>query len=692
MIANDDDDKDQTLLQLSQRHGIPIISQLVSIADKGNQREHKRLLSFVTSLECLQPRGQQLTRASINAVQHPDYVALSYTWDASEHEDPRSGRFQVQDWGGAEKALLPSTVRNCVLDRVSRYMKHISIRYLWIDAHCIRQPDCKLDDCESHPECVEQRDAVQVMDLVYQLSRHPVALLGRKVDSSTDLDLLHRILAGSLVTDADERSYRLASTTADGRRKARLALQLLDWIMADSWWQRAWTFQENYRAGERMCLLVPHDRDLELQKRRLGDFGTVPGEICISSVGLSVQATRLCMAMRQRTDKSGPTRAELGQINHVMRAFSRYARVLDRSRPTTPVIVADVEARGVTKVWDRLAIVANCCKYPTRLDSASLRKQRHSPSLSMLAMCLLNGEILDNRDESCGAAPMLPVEMTASKFLETQMFAQFLVPTSHGSSTRFIKRCRLTNVSLEAEGIVTRGSLWRLSTESITSSQLDSCEGLGGESARCGHFKPRHWRRLLQLVTHLYNEGHGYLAGCLRAYLEEQSLGMIHTTPAQKFRFTMVHEIATAMLRRDVLLRLGTLWNEVEVVNGHSAPYRAIFILPQHHISLSHAEDGHPLRQHDLPMVFTSFSEDTDSAGGADSWQHPGDPSDRYCHVSLAVVADEVPSQEWRLGLITSPRLRVSGWMHGICFPEGDLRITRVVLPWPRSLVGVEPR
>ncbi|KAH7021456.1 CYTH-like domain-containing protein [Microdochium trichocladiopsis] len=99
-MTNDDDDKNQTLLQLRETYGASVATQLARIVHDQNQQEHHRLLSFITSLECLQPKGLRLIRKSINCLLERQYVALSYNWLASENESPASGRYQVPGWDG----------------------------------------------------------------------------------------------------------------------------------------------------------------------------------------------------------------------------------------------------------------------------------------------------------------------------------------------------------------------------------------------------------------------------------------------------------------------------------------------------------------------------------------------------------------------------------------------------------------
>ncbi|OBR02141.1 ATP-dependent DNA helicase [Colletotrichum higginsianum IMI 349063] len=412
---SDNDDKEQLLQELSWHHRASIVSQLVDIGSERNQQEHVKFRSFISSLQCLQFKGSELRRWSINAFCYRRYVALSYTWAPSEHENSEPGIYPVENWDDSHFRLSP--VRKCVLDRVLHYMRHNNVDFFWIDAHCIRQVTCGINDCARHLRCIEKRDAIQAMDLVYQLSEHPVALLGWELKTGSELYLLKQILSGDLVDGDCE--FRLCAATPV--HVATKALLLLSEITRDSWWCRAWTFQENYRGGTRMQLLIRHDPSLELQKRRHGVFGEIPGELCIQSVMFSTQATRLCLAIREVT---ALLRLDANRVDGVLRAAGRYALMVHSSSSMTPTVIADIEARKLSKPWDRLAIVANCCQYPVRLDGGALSRQGQSPSLSILAMCLLNGEILDNSNNNMASVAGL----TTSELLDRLMFRQFHAP------------------------------------------------------------------------------------------------------------------------------------------------------------------------------------------------------------------------------------------------------------------------
>ena len=101
-------------------------------------------------------------------------------------------------------------------------MRSSNVQLLWIDAHCIRQDTCAIA-CTGHTHCTQKRDAVQAIDLVYQLSEHPVALLSRAIQKEAELHVLTRIVSGDLV-DGDSE-FRLSRTTTV--YDARKALWLL---------------------------------------------------------------------------------------------------------------------------------------------------------------------------------------------------------------------------------------------------------------------------------------------------------------------------------------------------------------------------------------------------------------------------------------------------------------------------------
>ncbi|KAK8105253.1 hypothetical protein PG999_008612 [Apiospora kogelbergensis] len=650
--STNDDDKGQSLHELSLHHGASIVSQLVDIGSRHNQQPHEKFLPIIRRLQCLSPRGTKLFRGQINAFDKQEYIALSYTWKSSEHEDPKSGKYQVEGWDS--QGLKSSAVRDCVFDRILSYMRYAQVQLLWIDAHCIRQDECDGDTCAHHSRCTEKRDALQAMDLVYQLSSHPVALLGRPMQETSELHLLKLIMTGKLVAKSDNGSESPFWKPTELGEAIR-ALRLLHDITQDLWWRRAWTFQENYRGGRPMRLLIPYTSSLESPKRCLKGFGKMPGELCIKSVSFSTEATYICLALNRVKRKLLPD--DIQRIKDVLRAAGRYAAILPASSPMTPTVVTDIEERGLSNPWDRLAILANCCQYSTRLDVEALKQQNRSLSLSVLAMCSLNGEILDNSDDSrTSTAPL-----TVSHFLRQYLFKGFSAPENDTRPLTFNKGCRLTDVELTTDGISTKGHLWKLGRVIDTSEFPRKLPWINNPR---GRLTMDDRRRLLQLFLYLKKQNHRFLADQINIYLTHDAYraGKNYATFTEMYLHHMAIELAVA-INSGRKLRLGSIWDS----KRRKSEYRAIFMWPD-----ENEGDLSP----PPAFVFTS------------AWfRNPGsdahEPNDIDRHVSL-----EVSLEEPRVGTGV-PHLRVRTWRLGMCFFE-DCRLTGVVFPWPRALRDIK--
>ncbi len=494
------------------------------------------------------------------------------------------------------------------------------------------------------------------MDLVYQLSKHPVALLGRPLQMETELHLLARILSGNLV-DGDPE-FRLSATTAP--YDAREALLLLYEITHDRWWGGAWTFQENYRGREHMRLLIRHDPLLEQQKLLYGMFGKLLDEVCVKSVTFLTEATRLCLALRRELHRAlgllPPD--EVHRIESVLRAAGRYTLMLHESSAMTPTVIADIEVRDLSESWDRLPIIANCCQYSVRLDGEVLGRQRRSLSVSTLAMCLVNGEILNNGNDDMISA----TNLTVSEFTKRYMFQAFNAPEDDTRRLTFNKGCRLTDVELTAEGTATKGHLWKLDHVVDTASFKRKLPWVDKPH---GRLTLTQRKRLRRLVLHLSALGYSQLAARINKHLDIDAhahAGKGYASFTEKYLHRMAVELVAAIRARRKLM-LGSIWDPT----GQSAPYRAIFVWS--------GEGGDGVY---LPpaFVFTSVRQ-----GKRGSQAHLANDIDH--HVSL-----EVDLEEPLGGGV--PFIRVRNWIHGMYFFDGCPR-TRVVFPWPPALLAIQP-
>ncbi|RFU25503.1 hypothetical protein B7463_g10831, partial [Scytalidium lignicola] len=682
--GQDEDEMRSSLHEINSQHSKPI-PRLVNI--QSSQMAQKKSLKFIRNLECLYfPKSHKrpydgsrteqpvLLRQQINAFEDGNYVALSYTWSPSPYEvdvDLRSGSFKVQRRNSAGPKQSP--VRNTVLERAKRYMDYVGVKYLWIDQHCIEQKEGKAKE-----------RGMQAMDLVYSLSEHPVALLARRIESSEELQLLVQILRGELVQERHGRFYLAPSTS---KKNVLKAVQLLKDITSDLWWTRGWTFQENYRAGTKMALLVPHLESLENMKpyivkpsrRRNVLLGRLRGELCLNSVTFHTAATKLCLAY-QGQQPPGDTLCDsilerAGKYTILLQAPNKYGN-MSAPKSMTPTIIADIADRQLEQIWDRLSIVANCCQYSVRLNSLDLRTQGHSLSLSMLALYLLNGEILSNHPDDEVDDPRTTKSLNIVEFLKMQSFKGLYPPFSKRGLT-FNKSCRFVDVKLTEEGIQTTGHLWKLDT--LIPTKSFSCD-LPFEPISEHGLNPKNRRRLRQLVGELSDRRCEFLCERLDQFLDDDFNVDETKTFAKQWKDLMAVNLIEA-INDGKMLCTASLVSDYKQAQ-HSG---GIFIIEDLEDSDSDVSDssrdetegsGGEERVLEEPVhIFTSSQPREE---GSETLY----PNDIDRHVSMEV---DSPDLGEKYCSSTMPHLYTKRWIHGLCFFDGCPR-QKVIFPWPASL------
>lgn len=580
--------------------------------------------SFISRLECLHlvKSGDTIkfNKALINAL-NVKCAVVSYCWKPPEDEREVAGSCFIEDDAGWSRR---SEVRYSVWRRAVDYMqsRRPPVRYLWIDAECIAQEDSKA-----------KAKAISEMDWLYRHGSHPFGMLTRTVETEDEMHILAQILKRDMLfLSEDTGEFSLMEKNA---ADAWPAIHVLDEITSDTWWTRAWIYQENYHGGKRMDLLMPHERKLEGLKTKHADlFGTLKGQLIINSIEFSRALTDLCSAFIS-TDPPGD-QEEVAR--EVLSRAGRYSAFLEKRSSMSPTIIADVGKRDVTNHPDRLPIIANCLSYNLRLDSNKLDKKSYSFSLATLVMFLLNGEIFceTSRDK------VSPSDLTVVQFIQRYAFEEFSPPFQKNELT-FNKGCRFVNPRIAGDGVHTRGHLWKLCSRVIQLSHKQSKKWDTVDTL---------WRLQKYIETHEYTDGlprRYQLADRLKDLLLLDEL----QTPAEMYMWTMAETLADA-LKSGRTLRLGYLCNSSKP--GRSPP-TALFICPDE------AGDSQS-----PSFVFTSFRPRKTSDGS-------GFTSDVDKHVSLQVgVKNE--------GL--PPRLSARAWMHGLWFVEEASR--PVVFPLPPIL------
>ncbi|KAF2459180.1 heterokaryon incompatibility protein-domain-containing protein [Lineolata rhizophorae] len=579
-------DTSEPLRRIRDQSQAPIYKSLLDIQECLTQKEQYG--AWIESLECLyldksmssstcpgrkrrrtadravaQPEKKVLRRIAINPLENSDYIAVSYTWDPAHGEDATIGGYDVEDrveWWRATrtKTRLASKVRDTVLDRVTKYSDYCSCTLFWIDKECIDQEDSDKKEL-----------AMQSMDLVYSKSRYPVALLSVRIETEEELTILSEVLRNG--------AGNVKSQGGMGQ-KTRKALRLLNRIASDKWWSRAWTFQEDYRASKRMTLLISHCPSLETRKQKtLGWpgrkplFGTLYGELCISSVDFREKASQFCLAYQRQTKEHRGIR----MCNNILSRAGKYTVLLSNTQPMAPIIFKDINDRQATCRSDLLAIAGNCCRYSNRLDATKLEEKGSSLSLCMLALYLMNGEIVMNNDKN--GSSIAALKGNVLNFLAEQSL-RFRPPVDESRKLTFIKSCRFINAKLLEEGISTIGHLWKLG-KAINVNDIHICLSEQAPEDELEDYQ----RNCLDQLAEVLGSGwlgsrYSDVAKDIDGLVEDDSLWSLELEAPFRKRFMklMAGEIVEAMRVGGTCLRLACLVGEDW--GSAFSRYRGIFV------------------------------------------------------------------------------------------------------------------
>lgn len=561
-----------------------------------------------------------------------DYVAVSYTSEPSEHESDAAKEYRIM--GSAQGNFdTPTRVRDCVLHRTIKYAEHHGAELIWIDDECINR---------DNPD--EHEMAMQSMDLIYKLSKHPVGLLSNPITSHEDLNLLQGLLKSDFIKTSRARPMLKPEVSVQTALKI---LSLLDYITTDKWWTRAWIFQENYRSSIKMNLLVPHSLLLNRTQARR-EWCSIPSELQVSSVDFHEQATLFCLAFCQKAGEEwqGAHRKcedilSRARKYNLLYQHGHFAGQELARKAMSPSIFTDIGNRHISQASDFLAIAANCCDYSIRLNTKKLKKTSCSLSISILALYLLNGEIIknDENDESL-------LSENIFSYLRQIAFDRFDPPVESKELT-FIKSCRLVDVRLSPDGIVTSGRLWRLH-KAIDTGKFTS--KLRPERRSPNGLNQFQRSRLRQLSEELRKQRYRTVADNLDDYLHEDA--EYPPSSAKQYMDLMAEEVVEAIRNRKTI-HLGCQ------VGCNSC--RGVFVTNSALETPSY--------------VFTAWGP-ARSRRKALGVTRVGMLLKK--HVSLEVEATNLEDL---------PRLKTKRWMNGLCFFDRD-PARDVIFPYPKSLTG----
>jgi hypothetical protein len=587
-----------------------------------------------------------------------EYIAISCPWYIPGH-DTVSGRYRFAPEQPPGVIMPPDIVLNRILNFKICNPDYLNTPF-WVDKMCINQ--------EARPE---KEVAIHSMDLVYQYSGRKIVTDGKervigcslglsfvRIETIAQLTMLRKMLDSKFAENVDNEARLLVPV-----EEAIPVLNLIETILSDNWWHRAWIFQEEFLASRHMVLLLPCTLDrtglFETNEEGVDLFGKTAGEIEVRPLNFRTEATVFCLALCRCIDKAGQDRCNL-----ILKQVRRYS-FLYRSKyiagpgsmvkAMSPAIFEDIHIRGITVPSDILAIAANCCRYLTRLNSEELNLIKASLSIAILTLFVINGEILRH-----DIPQNTILNQTVFECLSTAKLV--IQPPVPAGELIFIKMCRLPAVSMKPEGLMTRGVLSRLDKKikvKVPPSDLDLYwKTINVIQMNTLNDAERLLLRALIAYLKTIKEGGDALHTKLKEFLKEQDAQMAAGRSAQFWSLPHISVMMAKAICR-AIAEGRVLWLSRLHVPGKWTPWLGIFI-PDDPLDVSRV----------VSFAFTA---------------RETKPEFKDRGAKLARKNAWVTSLEVRIGP-TSDQITPKRWMNGINFFNNKEHIRNLLMPWPKWL------
>ncbi|KAH8655275.1 heterokaryon incompatibility protein-domain-containing protein [Xylariales sp. PMI_506] len=291
------------------------------------------------------------------------FVAVSYTWNQPPHAR------KCYEGTAGYSIITDTEVRQNrapvnILDRIIEYAIMRRIRCIWIDQECIDQEDAK--DKERH---------VQAMDEIYRAARQVVAVLNllNYVDQ-THADAFEYIEMVSARSISHPDEPRLST------RESRATVhKMVGELQTDQWFSRAWTYQESLVAASTLHVLVNIKPGTRLPRW----MGLMSDQAVLDLWFLSTLFTGWGlskigkMSPEYKTPSAGRSDSPMS-FTHRLGCMDAYEAM---------------HKLGLANEADRVAIIANLCRYKYRVDIAGLAASGIDLETAIYTQALLNGDL-----------------------------------------------------------------------------------------------------------------------------------------------------------------------------------------------------------------------------------------------------------------------------------------------------------
>ncbi|KAG4431451.1 hypothetical protein IFR05_013063 [Cadophora sp. M221] len=401
-----------------------------------------------------------------------EYIAVSYCWQKKE----QFPKYTVSD--ARSSTPRPVIAPNEVLDRAIHFAAYHKIRFIWIDQICIDQ-DNRTD----------KELGIQSMDLVFQRATFTAGILTTSIDEPRHAEALEALRRARHKDDYG--FFPPPGVKLNGEEdlisRAWDIVELYEMLASDRWLTRAWILQEAACAGARLVLLLKCPKGRGWQ----GDARSLDGIICIDSDHLrgylvnSLMIEPRSQPLEEFSRRLEASRVKLQNLAPVPGNSEYIASVENHSsvHESSTLIPSRLNSRPVcnmaealkllssrynSRVPDRLAILANLCDYPLRIDTTKVQQPRFSLSLAVFTMALVNGDlsIFAGVPEEKWASQFRPPAHVAAKipYLFSWLPPAETILSQIKCYYQNSNSCRMTGHEITKDGLALRGYLWNIDT------------------------------------------------------------------------------------------------------------------------------------------------------------------------------------------------------------------------------------
>ena len=354
----------------------------------------------VPAFEVGQRRFRLTNPSEFTGCQH--YVAVSYCWERRPSQRSNVGaasNYIVDTPTGPRSGKAPIDVVNRAVAFAA--MKNLSL--IWIDQEVIDQESTE-----------DKSQGIQVMDIVFERSLSPIAILDTAISSQRVLDAFDSVSNNEYkktymtnredwkhdedreevdaIERVDDRGHGADSRDRLHTKESDFVTDMIDLLQllsTDLYFTRSWTLQESLSALN-MTMLVRLAPNLRRTSRLLkvnqsndlsygiAEFNSLIEEFSFNGVHFGPKSDLL---------KQLVTRFELTICPAFIQASSQ------RISRSAAEVLAMLEPRQNSVLSDRLAIVSNLCSYKKRLNAKLLCRTAHGLTMSILVLATINGDL-----------------------------------------------------------------------------------------------------------------------------------------------------------------------------------------------------------------------------------------------------------------------------------------------------------